>query len=379
MKTERTIPPCKGARGSTSILLLCSGKGRRLGQPKASAKLHGKSLLDWNLELLKQLPFKHDIIIVKKGGKTRHGSVKMGLKKAKGEIVMIHNVANPMASVEDFVRIHEELQKHDSACFVGQKIVDTVRQLNDKTSTTIPRENLWRVQTPQGFRKKSLCKKMEKPNPPLQGGWGVRVVTDEITLFENSSIPIVAFETSDWNIKVTTKKDLKFLERMVRGVVRVGIGEDSHPFDTEGILKLGGVAVKGYTKLRANSDGDVILHALCNAIRSALGQGSFSEVADPMCAKGINNSSRYLHKILQHTPPCKGAGGSSWCINNVSISLTCTEPKIDPLVPKIKKSLSKLLDVEPHQIGITATSSNGVRSFKKGNGIRCQCIVTLYN
>ena len=51
----------------TSIILLCGGKGKRLGKPKAEAKLLGKSLLQWNLELLKKLPFQHGLVIVKKG------------------------------------------------------------------------------------------------------------------------------------------------------------------------------------------------------------------------------------------------------------------------------------------------------------------------
>ncbi len=368
----------------TSIILLCGGKGTRLGQAKAQALLMGKTLLQWNLELLKSLPFKHEVIIVEKGGKTRHESVKIGLKKAKGEIVIIHNVANPLAQVEDFLRVHKELLKHDCACFVGQKIVDTVRQLKGVKSTTIPRNDLWRAQTPQGFRRKTLCEHLKKPTPPLhlsavaEGGWGV---TDEISLFENSTIPIRAFETSDWNIKITTPKDIEFLEEHLeehlRGEVRVGIGEDAHSFDTKGTLTLAGVKVKGFPKLKANSDGDVILHALCNALLSAMGQGSFSEIADPMCKKGIFDSTKYVKKII-HTPPYKGAWGS-WNVHNLAISLTCTEPKIDPLVPKMKKNLSKLLDIEEERIGITATTGDSMMKGAPSEraGISCMTILSL--
>lgn len=326
----------------TSIILLAAGKGIRIRQPKRDVKLAGKTLLQWNLELINKLPFSHELTVVTKGGKTRHESVKIGLKKSTGDIVIIHNVANPLASPEDFIQIQNMLIKKDAACFVGQRIVDTVRKMNGTRSKTIPRDHLWRTQTPQGFRKKTLMNAFKNARG--------KNITDEIMLFENSRTPIIAFETSPWNQKITFSKDLEMMERFLSTDMRVGIGEDSHAFDTIGALALGGVKLTGFPKLKANSDGDVILHALCNALRSAMGKGSFSAIADPMCKEGITDSKKYVQKIINDM------NRKNLRVNQIAISLKCQKPNIDPLVPKLKRSLEKLLSITKTRIGITATS-----------------------
>lgn len=353
----------------TSIILLAAGTGERFGKPKHDLNLAGKALLQWNLELLKKLPFLHELIVVRNGGKTRHESVKIGLKKAKGEIVIIHNVANPMATVQDFVQIRDVLIKKDAACFVGQKIVDTVRRMGGGRSVTIPRDHLWRVQTPQGFRRRTLLDAIKRSkHPPAD-------ITDEMVIFENiqrfQDTPIIALETSTLNQKITVPEDLAMMERYLSTDVRVGIGEDSHEFDTRGTLVIGGVKIPGYPKLKANSDGDVVLHALCNALRSAMGKGSFSKIADPMWKKGIQNSKKYVHKIIKQY---RTAGRQ---INNVAISITCQKPKIDPVVPQMKKSLSRLLDLDSKGIGIVATTQANIKLHGDIPYIKVVCTVTL--
>jgi 2-C-methyl-D-erythritol 4-phosphate cytidylyltransferase/2-C-methyl-D-erythritol 2,4-cyclodiphosphate synthase len=371
----------------TSIILVAAGKGERFGQPKWGVQLAGKTLLEWSLDIVSKLDFEMEVIVVvspggerdfsipplpmtsrlqskwKKGGNTRYESVQAGLQEATGDLIIIHNIANPLASTEDFIRIRDVLLEQDAACFVGQKNVDTLRRVVDEKSSTIDRSDIWRVQTPQGFRSASLRKLIES-NKETD-------LTDEVQLFEKSGTPVVAIETSPQNQKITYPQDLELMERYLGHEVLVGIGEDSHYFDTTGTIVLGGVKIEGVPKLQGNSDGDVILHALFNAISSALGKRSLGITADPMAEQGIIDSSEYLQVILEEVRT------QGYSINNVSISLECSQPKIEPLSDSIKNSLSQLLTINHQQIGITATSGEGLTSFGKGEGIRCLCIVTL--
>lgn len=154
----------------------------------------------------------------------------------------------------------------------------------------------------------------------------------------------------------------------------VGIGQDSHRFDAEGKkgLIIGGVELANETKLEGNSDGDVVLHAVFNAISSALGGRSISITADPMCLEqGITDSREYL-KVLVSQMITAG-----YRVNNISLSIECKRPKIEPIVNDMKGALSELLQVESGRIGITATSGEGLTDFGRGEGVQCLVTVSL--
>lgn len=351
----------------TSIILVAAGKGERFGQPKGQLRLAGKTLINWCLETIRQLPFEKEVIVVGaegiEGGATRHESVKKGLAQASGEIVLIHNVANPLASVQDFTRVRDVLLREDVACFVGQKNVDTLRKLHPSGSETLDRSDVWRVQTPQGFRTSTL-RKLAEANRAMD-------ITDEVQLFEGSGLSVIPIETSPLNQKVTYPQDLELMERLVRSEVLVGIGEDSHFFDTTGTAVLGGLKIEGLPKLHGNSDGDLILHALYNALSSALGGRSLGIIADPMAEQGIIDSSEYLQVVL------KEVRQRGYFIHHLSVSIEGLQPKIEPISDRIKQSLADTLTISPRQIGITATSGEGLTAFGKGEGMRCTCVVSL--
>lgn len=350
---------------TTSILIVAAGRGERFGKPKHDLPLVGKSLLERCREVIATLPFEHELIIVppENGGATRFESVKRGLKQCNGEIVLIHNVANPLASADDFVRVRDELLKQDAAIFVGQPVSDTLRRMGSGKIETIDRDQVWRVQTPQGFRRGTLLRLIEQTSRAD--------VSDEVMLYEEAGLPIVSIPTSPMNFKITYPKDLELAEQVLGGEGRVGVGEDSHPFDEVGDLVLGGVRIDGFPKLKGNSDGDLLLHALFNAISSALGKGSLGGTADGMAEQGILNSEEYLNVILKEVREL------GWKVSNISVSLECSLPKIDPLVPQLKKSLSALLEIDEGRVGITATSGEALSPFGKSEGIRCTCMVSL--
>lgn len=155
---------------------------------------------------------------------------------------------------------------------------------------------------------------------------------------------------------------------------RVGFGQDSHEFVKDGDkkpLKLGGVLISNERGLKGNSDGDVVLHALFNALSQAIGERSIGIYADPKFERGITDSKEYLKTILSMVKE-KG-----YIINNVGIMIEAKKPKIEEHVCKMKKSLSKLLKLEESQIGITATSGENLTAFGRGEGIQTFVIVSL--
>lgn len=154
---------------------------------------------------------------------------------------------------------------------------------------------------------------------------------------------------------------------------RVGFGQDSHRFseDENKKLFLGGVEVKGERGLEGNSDGDLIIHSICAAIEQALGRENFSVYADEMCKNKIFGSVEYLKVARAHLKE------SGYIINNLGISLEGKHPKILPIENQIKNSLAQILEVNKNQIGINATTGDGLTSFGKGEGLQCFAILSL--
>lgn len=154
---------------------------------------------------------------------------------------------------------------------------------------------------------------------------------------------------------------------------RIGFGQDSHRFseDENKKLILGGVEIGGERGLVSNSDGDLILHAICAAIEQSLGRVNFSVYADEMCQRGIIDSVEYLKVAKNHL---KEAG---YAVNNLGISIEGKRPKILPIEDKIKDNLARILEIDKQQLGINATSGEGLTAFGRGEGIQVFVIISL--
>ncbi|MBD8839095.1 2-C-methyl-D-erythritol 2,4-cyclodiphosphate synthase [Paenibacillus sp. FSL K6-4396] len=152
--------------------------------------------------------------------------------------------------------------------------------------------------------------------------------------------------------------------------MKIGIGQDSHRFDPNGTkeLILGGVEVDSDKSFFTNSDGDVVLHALTNAISSITCVNILGKIADEMCLeRGILNSAEYVKEALKYLNGLK--------ISNVSFSIECSTPKISPIIADMRNSIANLLDIEANCVGITATSGEELTEFGKGKGIQVFCTV----
>ena len=154
---------------------------------------------------------------------------------------------------------------------------------------------------------------------------------------------------------------------------RIGFGQDSHRFsdDANKKLILGGIEIEGEKGLEGNSDGDVILHAICASIEQALGRVNFSVYSDEMCGRGITDSAEYLKVALSHMKE------DGYDINNLGISIEAKRPKILPIEDRMKDRLVEILEIEKSKIGINATSGEGLTAFGRGEGIQVFVVVSL--
>ena len=162
---------------------------------------------------------------------------------------------------------------------------------------------------------------------------------------------------------------------------RIGLGLDSHRIHknkktlkhkNKKNLILGGVEVSKDYYAVADSDGDVIIHSLCNALSTAIGGGSLDTWAGPMFKKGITDSKEFLKVIF------KKVRNKGFKISNVTIMLEGQKPKLEKHRPKIQASLAKLLGIKKEDIGLAFTTGQDLTVFGKGKGIQAFSTVLLF-
>lgn len=158
--------------------------------------------------------------------------------------------------------------------------------------------------------------------------------------------------------------------------MKCAIGQDSHRFETDEKLMykkpliLAGVKFDGEKSLSANSDGDVVFHALCNAISGITCKNILGKVADDMCKSGICDSKEYLKVALSDLQ------NLNYKISHVSFTIECKTPKLAGKIDEMRMSIASVVGIEPTAVGITATSGEGLTAFGQGLGIMVFCIVT---
>lgn len=153
--------------------------------------------------------------------------------------------------------------------------------------------------------------------------------------------------------------------------MKVAIGQDSHRFDFESKTRkliLGGIIFENSTPLAGNSDADVVLHSITNAISGITCKNILGKIADDMCKSGITDSEEYLKEALKYL---------NEKIIHLSISIECKTPKISPKIEEMRTNVARILKITPSQVGITATTGEGLTEFGKGNGISCFSIITV--
>lgn len=347
-----------------TVILLAAGKSQRASTDKLWAHIHGRPLWTLSYEVFLNHPKIAEIILVvpkgaeKKfskytnaktkiivGGKTRMESFANGLKSASGKIIIDHNAANPKVSRKEIDEVIKAAKKHGAAAVSSQAVDTVISSSGEFYDEVLAREKLRLMQTPQAVKAEILRKIKLKESSDLSSA-----------LLGITKVKIV--EAGPSNKKITFEEDIKRLNSYSF------IGEDSHKFSKSGVLTLGGLKIKDHHALEANSDGDVILHAIGRALASVKDR-SFSKVADKICDAGNKNSAAYLRPLL------KGIE-----IEMLSLQIECKVPKIDSL--PLRKSLAKILKISESKIRIQAMNGEALTAFGKGLGIRAICVITCH-
>lgn len=154
--------------------------------------------------------------------------------------------------------------------------------------------------------------------------------------------------------------------------IRTGIGQDSHRFlppDSTKPCVIAGVIFDSVPGFNANSDGDVVYHAICNAITSLTGVLILGDIADDLCLKdGITDSEVYLLEAM------KTLGNQK--ITHVAVTIEGKKPKFKAYLLEMRSSVARVMGLDITQVGITATSGEGLTDFGCGDGVQCFAIVT---
>lgn len=155
-------------------------------------------------------------------------------------------------------------------------------------------------------------------------------------------------------------------------IVRTGIGQDSHRFLGPEATKpctIAGLIFSDAPGFNANSDGDVIFHAICNAISSLTGTLILGAIADDLCLRdGITDSEVYLLEAM------KTLGRQE--VTHVAITIEGKRPKFKARLLEMRQNIARVMKLDITQVGITATSGEGLTDFGCGDGVMVFAIVT---
>ncbi|MEG2073428.1 MAG: 2-C-methyl-D-erythritol 4-phosphate cytidylyltransferase, partial [Angelakisella sp.] len=345
---------------TVSAIILAAGSSLRFGnENKLEVCLCGKSVLYHAVRAFEQCAVLDEIIIVTKadmtegvakayrsngkvrviaGGESRNASSLCGLRAAKGDIVLIHDGARPFVDEEIILRCIDGAIE-TGAVAAAVQATDTIKLCDDDglVRETTRRSNTWRTQSPQAFRRLTLLSAYETTDTSDVA------ITDDCMVMEHSGKAVKLVEGSNYNIKITTRADLTMAESIAKelgwgGLPRTcsAIGQDSHRTSSQPTDKpmiLGGVIFEDYPALVANSDGDVVLHALTNAISGLTCENVLGARADAICFGGQRDSSAYLREALKYL---RGR------ITHLSFTIECKEPHISPKIAEMRSSIGEL-------------------------------------
>lgn len=155
--------------------------------------------------------------------------------------------------------------------------------------------------------------------------------------------------------------------------VKIGIGQDSHRFlktDSAKPCIVAGVVFEELPGLMADSDGDVVFHAICNGITSVTHIPILGGIAQEMCKKnGITDSAVYLTEAMKTL--------ENQMVEHVALTIEGKRPKFQPHIDKMRDSVAKVMHLDLSQVGLTVTSGDGLTEFGCGVGLQCLCILTV--
>ena len=376
--------------------MVAAGSSTRMaGTDKVVAQVAGRPLLAWTLSAFENAPDVERIVLVTSadrvadlasatwlpakvtavvaGGDRRQTSVAAGVAAlsdaADERVLLVHDGARPLVSGRAIAEVVRATQEHGAAIPVIP-VAETLKRVGGGlVHGTVDRVGLAAAQTPQGVRAGILRAAYGRFPPDGPATW-----TDEASLLEACTIPVHVVPGDPDNLKVTLPADLARVGAALAGtgVVRTGIGHDSHPFGPGTGLALGGIVIESAPRLHGHSDGDVALHAICDALLGAAGLGDLGRVfpAGPATPAGIG--SRTLLGEVRRLVEADG-----WRATSVDVTIVAARPKLATHLDEMRAVIADLLGLGPRAVNVKASSGNLDGPDGAGRSISALAVASL--
>lgn len=363
-----------------SFILTCAGKGARAGfnKNKLLVDMNGETPLSIVLNTLYQSNLIDQLIVtaskedfdtitrlcapynvtVVLGGDTRTQSVKNALALCEGDITLIHDGARPYLTKDLIKRCIDGAIKKGGVIPVMPSRNTVVKVENENVLDYLGKGNLYSVQTPQAFKTELIKKAYEQS--------GDKVFNDDGEVYKEYVGSLCAISGEPNNIKLTFPEDFNFSKSddKEKPLYRFGVGFDCHKLVEGRPLILGGIEIAHDKGLLGHSDADVLTHAIMDAMLSsvALRDIGYHFPDTDEAYKGAN-SIELLKKVIELV---KGEG---YILQSLSASIMAEKPKLLKLIPSITQNLASVLDLPIENIGITATTLEGLGFVGREEGI----------
>jgi len=381
-----------------------AGRGARFAQPgestlpKQYATVLGATVLEWSLRALLREPRIEGVVVVLAagdaewpaiaarlasaklrvaiGGESRQASVMRGLERLGDfadpeDWALVHDAARPCLTAGELAALFAALDAGAPGAILAAPLVDTIKRERDGViGATVERQGLWRALTPQVFRLAALRTALAAATA------GGAAVTDEAQAMERAGLAATLVAGSSFNIKVTRREDLgaaaRILQTAEATTMRIGQGFDVHAFGPGEHVVLGGVRIAHSQGVIAHSDGDVVIHALCDAVLGALGRGDIGEHFPDSDPRYRNADSRlFLREVAALT---RSAG---FCVGNVDITVLAEAPRIGRHRAAMAANLGADLGLAPGLVNVKATTTERLGFIGRGEGLAAMATVLL--
>lgn len=304
------------------------------------------------------------------GGSRRQESVLRGLEAVEQEqpdLVLIHDAARPMVPQSLIDRVLAALSSGAQAAVPLLAVADTLKRDEGHGWSTVPRQGLFRAQTPQGFRYAAILE--------AHRAHAGTDVTDDMALAELTGMAIATVEGDEANMKITTAGDFHHAERLLlgdAGEFRTGMGFDAHRFGPGDHVWLCGVRIPHDHSLEGHSDADAGLHALTDAILGAIAAGDIGQHFPPTDGKWRGASSALF---LEHAASLVTTRGGT--IVHCDVTLICERPKIAPHRDAMCARIAEILRLDASRVAVKATTTEGMGFTGRREGLAAQAIATV--
>ncbi len=327
------------------------------------------------------------------GGDTRTASVYNALQAVESEIVLIHDGARPFVSrkvIEGCVQ--SVLDFGSGICAIPCTDTMGVKATSNELVRVPDRNLLVRIQTPQSFYTKDILgayeeavkkgklyelshtdKDGKKRSQTIQTRTAAQYTDDSSVYNDFVKFPHLC-EGAEENIKLTYKADFDRLSN-TNGAARCGFGIDTHAFGKpQDYIVLAGVKIPSASGLIAHSDGDVLVHAVMDALLSAAGLKDIGHYFPDTDEKWKGASSMAM--LSQVVALINEQG---YRAQNISVAIQAEKPRLAKYIDEMKAALSAALDLAENCVGISAGTNEGLGYVGEGKGITVSAYVLLRN